>query len=77
MMRNETDLLDEQVTPLVPVEIRSGRTLTHEALAGLHKWCARDKACAPALIFAGDESYRHKGIEVLGERERGHLPENI
>jgi uncharacterized protein len=74
---NEVDLLVEQGTRLIPIEIKSGRTLTHEAFAGLHKWCALagDKAGVPALIFAGDESYQHKGIHVLGWRECGHLPD--
>ncbi len=74
---NEVDLLVEQGTRLIPVEIKSGRTLTHEAFSGLHKWCALAgaKAGSPALIFAGDESYQHKGIQVLGWRECAHLPD--
>ena len=74
---NEVDLLVVHGTRLIPVEIKSGRTLTHEAFAGLHKWCALagDKAGAPSLIYAGDEAYQYKGINVLGWRECGHLLE--
>lgn len=72
---NEIDLVIEQETRLIPVEIKSGRTLTHESFAGLQKWCtlAKKKAGAPALIYAGDESYQHKGIHVIGWRECGHF----
>lgn len=43
--------------------------------AGLNKWCALagDKAGRPTLIYAGDESWQHKGIQVLGWRECGQL----
>ena len=74
---NEVDLLIERGTQLIPVEIKSGRTLTHEAFTGLQKWrtLAGNKAGAPALIYAGDESYQHKGTSVMGWRECGYLPE--
>lgn len=72
---NEVDLVIEQEPWLIPVEIKSGRTLTHESFAGLQKWCALagKKAGTPALIYAGDESYLHKGIHVIEWRECGHF----
>ncbi len=72
---NEVDLLVEKETKLYPVEIKSGRTLTHEAYAGLTKWCALagERAGEPALVYAGDESFKHKGLQVLGWRECGQL----
>lgn len=72
---NEVDLVIEQEAWLIPVEIKSGRTLTHESFAGLQKWCALagKKAGTPALIYAGDESYLHKGIHVIEWRECGHF----
>ena len=65
---NEVDLIVEQGTKLVPIEIKSGRTLTHESFAGLEKWMflAGKLADVPVLIYAGDESYRHKGVHVVG-----------
>jgi hypothetical protein len=65
---NEVDLIVEQGTKLVPIEIKSGRTLTHESFAGLEKWMllAGKLADVPALIYAGVESYRHKGVHVVG-----------
>ncbi len=74
---NEVDLIIELGAHFFPVEIKSGRTLTNESYAGLRKWCslAGKKAGAPALIYAGDESYQHKVIHVIGWKECGNLSE--
>jgi len=70
---NEVDLIIEQGTKLMPIEIKSGRTLTHESFAGLEKWnaLAGGMAAAPVLIYGGDESYIQKGIKVIGWKECG------
>lgn len=72
---NEVDLIVEQGINLMPIEIKSGRTLTHESFAGLEKWraLAGKKAVVPALIYGGDESYTQKGIKVVGWKECGQL----
>jgi hypothetical protein len=65
---NEIDLIVEQGINLMPIEIKSGRTLTHESFAGLEKWLALagKKAAVPALIYGGDDSYTQTGIKVVG-----------
>lgn len=70
---NEVDLIIEKGTKLIPIEIKSGRTLTHESFVGLEKWraLAGDIATAPVLIYGGDESYDHKGSKVIGWKEIG------
>jgi hypothetical protein len=72
---NEVDLIVEQGTGLMPIEIKSGRTLTHEAFAGLEKWraLAGKKAVVPALIYSGEESFTQKGIKVVGWKKCGQL----
>jgi len=72
---NEIDLIVEQGTKLQPIEIKSGRTLTHEAFAGLEKWqsLADKKAVSPTLIYGGDESYTQRGIKVVGWKDSGQL----
>lgn len=72
---NEIDLIVEQGTKLMPVEIKSGRTVTKEAFAGLEKWCAlaNHKAVLPTLIYGGDESYNQKGIKVISWGDSGQL----
>lgn len=74
---NEVDLLIEKGIQLYPVEIKSGRTLTNEAYTGLNKWCtlAGEKAGKPALIYAGNESFQHRGTQVLGWKDGEQLPD--
>jgi uncharacterized protein len=72
---NEVDLIIEQGTKLMPVEIKSGRTLTGDSFSGLEKWTALagDTAVTPSLIYGGDDTYKHKGIKILGWQKCGEL----
>jgi predicted AAA+ superfamily ATPase len=72
---NEIDLLVEHGIKLMPIEIKSGKTLTRDSFVGLEKWCALagDTAVKPTLIFGGDESYQHKGIRVLEWKKIGEV----
>jgi hypothetical protein len=71
----EVDVIAEQGIELKPIEIKSGRNVTREAFAGLDKWraLAGDAAMAAALVYGGDESYRHKEVAVTSWRECGDL----
>ncbi len=68
---NEVDVIMEQGTKLMPIEIKSGRTVTRESFAGLEKWrsLAGDAAAAPALIYGGEENYRRKDVQVVGWKD--------
>ena len=72
---NEVDLIVEQGNMLMPIEIKSGKTMTRDSFAGLEKWCALagDSAMKPSLIYGGSETYLHKGMRVVGWRECGEL----
>lgn len=72
---SEVDLIVEHGTKLIPVEIKSGMTLTGESFAGLEKWrtLAGDAVMTPSLIYGGNEAYLHKGINVLGWQKIGEL----
>lgn len=72
---NEVDVLIDQGTGLVPVEIKSGKTITHEPFNGLLKWCslAGDLAAEPVLIYGGSDSYRQSGVKVVGWKEAGKV----
>ena len=72
---NEIDLIVEQGTRLMPIEIKSGQTLTRDSFAGLEKWntLAGDAAIAPSLIYGGNDACLHKGVRVLGWRKSGEL----
>jgi predicted AAA+ superfamily ATPase len=72
---NEVDVIVEQGTKLMPIEIKSGRTLTHESFAGLEKWhgLAGRSAQTPTLIYAGDESFSQKGTKIVGWKGCGNI----
>ena len=68
---NEVDVVAEQGNALIPVEIKSGKTVTGEAFASLEKWrVLAGKACRkPTLIHGGAERYQRNGVSVIGWRE--------
>ena len=72
---NEVDVIAEQGAELLPIEIKSGRSVTREAFAGLNKWrtLAGDTAMKGALVYGGDESYSQNEVAVTGWRECGGL----
>ena len=71
----EVDVIAEQGIGLKPIEIKSGKSVTRGSFAGLDKWriLAGDTATAAALVYGGDESYRHKEVAVTSWRECGDL----
>jgi len=72
---NEIDLIVEQGSGLMPIEIKSGKTLARDSFAGLNKWCtlAGDKALKPTLVYGGSETYLHKGVKVIGWQQSGEV----
>jgi uncharacterized protein len=65
---NEIDVIAELGVKLMPIEIKSGKTLTGDSFVGLEKWLALagKTAVMPALIYGGSDNYHHKGIQVTG-----------
>lgn len=63
---NEVDIVAEEGPLLRPVEVKSGKTLTDDASAGLRRWLkyAGKKSAAPMLVYGGDESFERSGIAV-------------
>jgi predicted AAA+ superfamily ATPase len=70
---NEIDVVVEVENGLMPIEIKSGKTLTGDSFAGLEKWCALagDKAMLPSVIYGGNEAYRHKGVQIIDWTKAG------
>ncbi|MEI6208864.1 MAG: ATP-binding protein [Desulfuromonadales bacterium] len=72
---NEIDVIVEQSNHLMPIEIKSGKTVTRESFAGLNKW--RDLAggvvMEPTLIYGGADDYSHNGIRVVGWEQAGQV----
>ncbi len=65
---NEVDVIIEAGDRLIPVEIKSGKTVARDFFAGLEKWknLAGTRALNPILIYGGDDQYRHAMTEVIG-----------
>ena len=71
---NEIDLIVETNYQLMPVEIKSGQTVNSDFFKGLKKWVSvvnsqsmqNDKLAKPMLIYGGEDSYCHDGVNVFG-----------
>ncbi len=64
---HEVDLVVDQGGRLVPVEIKSGKTLAADFFAGLARWreLAGDSAGQGWLVYGGDQRQRRAEIEVV------------
>jgi uncharacterized protein len=63
---NEIDLICEQANSLLPVEIKSGKTITNEYFRNMHYWLKLSGKKSGKIIYAGKESqHRSNGISVL------------
>ena len=61
----------------MPIEIKSGKTITRESFTGLNKWrdLAGDAATMPTLIYGGADDYSQSGIRVVGWEKTGSMLE--
>ncbi len=65
---NEVDVIADAGTKLMPIEIKSGRTINKDYFTGLERWMslAGDQVMSPALFYGGRGPLEHKGIRILG-----------
>jgi len=73
---HEVDVLVERGDALVPIEVKSGRTVTPDAFAGLDEWrrTAGDDAGKEAwLVYGGDREQERQGTRVVPWRRIGGL----
>lgn len=64
---NEVDVIADYGGRLMPVEIKSGKTLNRSFFTGLERWLALagGQAFAPALVYGGDRNLTRKGVRVF------------
>ena len=64
---DEIDVIVEKGNKLIPVEIKSGQTLTSDAFRNLKKWLklAKEDIDQAFLCYGGEESYERSGIRVV------------
>jgi len=73
---NEVDVIAETGASLMPIEIKSGKTLTSESFAGIDKWLSLARHIgtnAPTLIYGGDGDYNQKNVRVTGWAKSGEV----
>lgn len=72
---NEIDVLAETGGVLVPIEIKSGQTVTRDFFTGLLRWQAIADGAAGGgfLVHGGEHHQSRSGVEVLPWREIGRL----
>jgi uncharacterized protein len=65
---NEVDVIIEKQGKHMPVEIKSGKTLTNDSFRGLKKWLilAEKMAVSPTLIYGGSDDYQQHDIKIAG-----------
>jgi len=61
---HEVDVLIDSGKRLLPIEIKSGRTVASDSAAGLDYWrgLAGDPAGPAALVYGGDQSYIRRDV---------------
>lgn len=76
---NEVDVLAEQGERLLPIEIKSGRTVTADYFTGLNKWLqlAADSSGPAHLVYAGDDSQQRTRVNVIPWRNISILAEQL
>ncbi len=72
---NEVDIIAEQAGKLMPLEIKSGKTLTADSTKGLNKYIslAVEAAISPTLIYGGSDSYKKQDIQIRSWQESGKI----
>ncbi len=64
---HEVDLLIEKGGELLPIEVKSGATVSRDAIGGLKKWQAISGQMEPRprLIYGGDETQHRSEVDII------------
>jgi hypothetical protein len=76
---NEVDVLAERGEELLPIEIKSGRTLTADSFAALNKWraLAGEIVGSARLVYGGEDSQQRAAVTVIPWRAIAALAERL
>jgi uncharacterized protein len=67
---HEIDLIIDKGEVMLPVEIKSGKTINKDFFKNLDYWCKLSGATKSVLMYAGDQTQkRSNGAEVMNWRE--------
>lgn len=72
---HEVDVVVEQGSTLIPVEVKSGQTVVADFFRGLDRWTemAGDAGGRPWLVYAGDQRQSRSTVEVVPWRQVADL----
>ena len=72
---NEIDLIVDYGVKLMPIEIKSGKTINRDFFSGLERWMALagNKAFGPSLVYGGTENLLRKNVRVFGWPAAGEV----
>lgn len=72
---HEVDVVVEQGATLVPIEVKSGKTVVPDFFSNLESWSkiAGEAGGRPWLVYGGDQRQSRAKVEVLPWREIGEL----
>lgn len=75
---DEIDVLLDQGTRLVPVEIKSGETVHSDIFKGLLKWrkFTGDSGSPAHVVYGGDEALSSRGVDITPWRETARAIKN-
>ncbi len=75
----EVDVIAEQADKLLPVEIKSGATLSTDWFKGINQWLslAGTDAVNPTLIYGGDTTWKEGATAVTPWKEIAKLADKI
>ncbi len=76
---NEVDVIADQGLTLLPIEVKSGQTISTDFFSGLRKWLswAGSEAGHPYLVYGGDESQEREDAKVLPWRDVAEVAETL
>jgi predicted AAA+ superfamily ATPase len=77
--RHEVDVVVEQGATLMPIEVKSGKTVVPDFFDNLESWkeIAGETGGRPWLVYGGDKRQSRTNAEVLPWREIGELGEVV
>jgi predicted AAA+ superfamily ATPase len=75
----EVDVLAEKSGKLMPIEIKSGTTISVDWSVGLKRWLelAREESMEPTLIYGGDKSWKEPSVEIIPWSKIDTLAKNL
>ena len=64
---NEIDILIEEARTIIPIEVKSGQTVSRDFYAYLKKWLSdiSNFKSQPYVVYGGQESFNREGDEIL------------